>query len=130
MKYIATILIALAVTGVTHVDAQDLATQIVREVQRQRLHVEALDAYWGKRGYIREGSIYRKAYRNQERNTAYTSYDPVRAVKAANDARLASNPWGPGGEFANQPKLSPQAIAASQGNTAANQWERLGAYKK
>jgi hypothetical protein len=36
----------------------------------------------------------------------------------------------PAGAFYGRPQMSPEAVLASQGNTAANQWAQLGAYKE
>jgi hypothetical protein len=36
----------------------------------------------------------------------------------------------PQGAFYGRPQMSPEAVLASQGNTAANQWAQLGAYKE
>lgn len=53
--------------------------------------------------------------------------DPVAHAQEQHQARLAGDPWGPGGQFANRPQLSEEAKLASQGNTATNQWAQRGA---
>ena len=52
--------------------------------------------------------------------------DPVRFAQENYQARLASDPWGPGGQFANAYHLTPTAALASQGNNATNQWAQRG----
>lgn len=50
---------------------------------------------------------------------------PVQDARNAYQARQESDPFGPGGAFAGRSAadlLSPTALAASQGRTAANQW--------
>jgi hypothetical protein len=133
MKKFLLITISLATASIIHANAQQpLAVQIAVEIERVRQQVEAEDAYWSKRGYVREGNVYRNIYSNQGRNTADINRercigesqrpDPVKEAEAARQARLAADPWGPGGQFDNRLKLTPEAKLASQGNTAANQW--------
>jgi hypothetical protein len=58
--------------------------------------------------------------------------DPVRYAQEQQTARLATDPWGPGGQFAGrraQDLYTPEAIIASGGNTAENQIARLGGRK-
>jgi hypothetical protein len=58
--------------------------------------------------------------------------DPVRFAQENYQARLATDPWGPGGQFAGHTAaetMSPEAILASQGNNAMNQWAQRGAVK-
>ena len=50
--------------------------------------------------------------------------DPYGDAVKARDARLAQDPWGPGGQFTK--KLTDPAIRASQGRTAENQWAMMG----
>ena len=57
---------------------------------------------------------------------------PERTAQENYQARLASDPWAAGGLFEGRraaDRLSPEAILASQGNTAANQWAQRGAMK-
>ena len=137
MKKFLLITISLATASIINANAQPpLAVQIAVEIERVRQQVEAEDAYWSKRGYIREGNVYRNIYSNQGRNTADINRercigesqrpDPVKEAQAAYQARLAADPWGRGGQFDNRLKLTPKEKLASQGNTAANQWAQAG----
>lgn len=59
--------------------------------------------------------------------------DPVAHAQQQYQARLAKDPWGPGGQFEGRRAAdlySPEAIVASQGNTAENQIRRAGGGKK
>ena len=59
--------------------------------------------------------------------------DPVAHAQQQYQARLARDPWGPGGQFEGRRAAdlySPEAIVASQGNTAENQLRQIGAGKK
>lgn len=58
--------------------------------------------------------------------------DPVRFAQQQYQARQAQDPWGPGGQFEGRRAAdlyTPEAILASQGNTAENQWAQLGGAK-
>jgi hypothetical protein len=59
-------------------------------------------------------------------NAAAQASDPVRYAQEQYTARQASDPWGPGGQFADRPRLTPEAAIASQGNNAVNQWAQQG----
>ena len=57
---------------------------------------------------------------------------PERTARESYQARLASDPWAAGGLFEGRraaDRLSPEAILASQGNNAMNQWAQRGAMK-
>ena len=55
--------------------------------------------------------------------------DPVAWAAKQHEARLARDPWGPGGLFEGRgaSQMSPEAVLASQGNNAMNQWAQRGA---
>jgi hypothetical protein len=58
--------------------------------------------------------------------------DPVRFAQQQRQAELDTSPWAKGGLFEGRraaDRMSPEAILASQGNTAENQWAQLGANK-
>ena len=58
--------------------------------------------------------------------------DPVRYAQQQRQAELETSPWAKGGLFEGRraaDRMSPEAILASQGNTAENQWAQLGANK-
>jgi hypothetical protein len=55
--------------------------------------------------------------------------DPVAFERKEADAALARNPWGPGGLFEGRRAAdlySPEALLASQGSSAENQWAQMG----
>ena len=57
---------------------------------------------------------------------------PERTAQENYQARLASDPWAAGGLFEGRraaDRLSPEAILASQGNNAMNQWAQQGAMR-
>jgi hypothetical protein len=59
--------------------------------------------------------------------------DPVRYEQEKQQARQAKDPWGPGGQFEGRRAAdlySPEAILASQGNTAEMQLRQAGAARK
>ena len=58
--------------------------------------------------------------------------DPVRFAQEQRQAELDTSPWAKGGLFEGRraaDTMSPEAILASQGNNATNQWAQLGANK-
>jgi hypothetical protein len=59
--------------------------------------------------------------------------DPVGHAKELYEARQATDPWGPGGQFEGrraQDLYSPEAILASQGRTAENMIRQAGGGRK
>jgi FKBP-type peptidyl-prolyl cis-trans isomerase 2 len=87
--------------------------------QTQRLQM--LADLWGQQLAQKQAMQIRpeEAYEAEAR-----AYDPVGYAQRQREARLATDPWGPGGQFEGRRAAdlyTPEEILATQGNTAQNQ---------
>jgi hypothetical protein len=92
-------------------------------VQRRRL--ELMADIWRQQLEAQQAAQVRPA---EEYEAQAKAQDPVKFAQQQYQARLASDPWAAGGQFAGKSAadiMTPEEIMASQGSTAANQWASM-----